>query len=271
MDIQLHPEYLEAKRRIEVLKNDVTELFTEHSELVTVEVPAAEALYMDKIGRFELVAYELYMQVQFLKKRRQLMLQAINRREAPDKERIEKELEKLAKKLNVKRQKMVDQLDRAKAWQAATMLSEEDTAEAHVLYKQLVKLLHPDLHPNQTRQEAEWFKQAVDAYKAGDLAKLQLISELVAVGTENDTLSFNAIEELHEQIRRLEAHAESLTHQILMIKDTFPMTTVEWLKDEEWVAAQLHKIQHETAILTKRRDDLRQELVAMGWQPNEQI
>ena len=49
------------------------------------------------------------------------------------------------------------------------------------------------------------------------------------------------------------------------------MTTVEWLKDEEWVAAQLHKIQHETAILTKRRDDLREELVAMGWQPNEQI
>ena len=89
MDIRLHPAYEAAITRIEDLKLTLATAYSRLSGLQTTQVPFTEARYMATIGRYELTAYELYMTVQFLKKRRQLMLQAINQGETPDLEAIE--------------------------------------------------------------------------------------------------------------------------------------------------------------------------------------
>jgi len=184
MDIRLHPAYEAAITRIEDLKLTLATAYSRLSDLQTTQVPFTEARYMATIGRYELTAYELYMTVQFLKKRRQLMLQAINQGETPDLEAIEIEINLLNGQLDVKRQELADRLRRAQHIWDAKLLSVEDTQSLKMIYRELVRLLHPDLNPDQTAVEREWFQAAVTAYKAGQLQELALLLEIVQLNNQ---------------------------------------------------------------------------------------
>jgi predicted nucleic acid-binding Zn-ribbon protein len=271
MEIKLHPAVAEAQERIATLKAEMVSLYTELTDLRDTEAPVMEAIYMERIGRFEVIAYELYMQVQFLKKRRQLMLKYLNRGQHPDEAEIEVEIKRLNRVLSKKQKELHDQLYRAKATFEAGFLSEEDTIALKSLYKELVRKLHPDLHPDQTPVEAAWFKDAVAAYKKNDIEALQRVAELAELGATQDVINpLTPIEDLANRVLELQRKVDSLQEEIENELNTYPLNLRDMMADEEAVKAQILAIQRQTKQLTDKRDELLDQLAEMGWTPYEE-
>ena len=82
--------------------------------------------------------------------------------------------------------KMNEALERSKS----KRLSKDETQELKKCYRNIVKELHPDLHPTLTQAQTGLFKNAVEAYKNGDLAtiKMDVIKQTFPY-TEKETLS----------------------------------------------------------------------------------
>ena len=53
-----------------------------------------------------------------------------------------------------------------------------------MIYRELVRLLHPDLNPDQTAVEREWFQAAITTYKASQLQELALLLEIVQLNSQ---------------------------------------------------------------------------------------
>ena len=113
---------------------------------------------------------------------------------------------------------------------------EDPIHELKRLYRQIVKRLHPDVHPNPTEREKDLLDRANKAYKAGDLEEMRRIWEELA-GTEQCEESFEDTEEgraqLRELIEKLQKRCEELEKEICQIKTSFPYTIRALLDDDK--------------------------------------
>lgn len=113
---------------------------------------------------------------------------------------------------------------------------EDPIHELKRLYRQIVKRLHPDVHPNPTDREKDLLNRANEAYKAGDLDEMRRIWEELA-GTEQEEEYFDDTEEgraqLRELIKKLRKRCEALEAEIRHIKTTFPYTIKILLDDDQ--------------------------------------
>ena len=112
---------------------------------------------------------------------------------------------------------------------------EDPIHELKRLYRQIVKRLHPDVHPNPTEREKDLLDRANKAYKAGDLEEMRRIWEELA-GTEQSEESFEDTEEgraqLRELIEKLCKRCAELEKEIRQIKTSFPYTIKALLDDD---------------------------------------
>lgn len=113
---------------------------------------------------------------------------------------------------------------------------EDPIHELKRLYRQIVKRLHPDVHPNPTEREKDLLDRANKAYKAGDLEEMRRIWEELA-GTEQSEESFEDTEEgrvqLRELIEKLRKRCAELEKEIRQIKTSFPYTIKALLDDDK--------------------------------------
>ena len=113
---------------------------------------------------------------------------------------------------------------------------EDPIHELKRLYRQIVKRLHPDVHPNPTEREKDLLDRANKAYKAGDLEEMRRIWEELA-GTEQSEESFEDTEEgraqLRELIEKLCKRCAELEKEIRQIKTSFPYTIKALLDDDK--------------------------------------
>lgn len=113
---------------------------------------------------------------------------------------------------------------------------EDPIHELKRLYRQIVKRLHPDVHPNPTEREKDLLDRANKAYKAGDLEEMRRIWEELA-GTEQSEESFEDTEEgraqLRELIEKLRKRCSELEKEIRQIKRSFPYTIKVLLDDDK--------------------------------------
>lgn len=112
---------------------------------------------------------------------------------------------------------------------------EDPIHELKRLYRQIVKRLHPDVHPNPTEREKDLLDRANKAYKAGDLEEMRKIWEELS-GTEQSEESFEDTEEgraqLRELIEKLRKRCAKLEKEIRQIKASFPYTIKALLDDD---------------------------------------
>ena len=112
---------------------------------------------------------------------------------------------------------------------------EDPIHELKRLYRQIVKRLHPDVHPNPTEREKDLLDRANKAYKAGDLEEMRRIWEELA-GSEQSEESFEDTEEgraqLRELIEKLCKRCAELEKEIRQIKTSFPYTIKALLDDD---------------------------------------
>ena len=153
---------------------------------------------------------------------------------------------------------------------------EDPIHELKRLYRQIVKRLHPDVHPNPTEREMDLLDRANKAFKAGDLEEMRRIWEELA-GTEQSEESFEDTEEgraqLRELIEKLCKRCAELEKEIRQIKTSFPYTIKALLDDDKTlemkhrelvgrlaeVRAMLDKIDEYIAELKRRMKEKKQD------------
>lgn len=257
-EIITFPDSEKLKEEVEKLRAELSMLVLERDELQLVECKNLEMKYMLVLGGLEYKTYKAECQALRLKRKLELIQAKINRQEKPIVTEIEyqldNEFEEYQDKLNEELNKMNDALERSKG----ELLSDADTKELKKKYHNIVKLLHPDLHPELSKAELQMFDNAVNAYKNGDLQTIRIIDEML-LGTEKLEAKQDSAVYLTKEKERLSNLLQAINDNITEIKQKYPYTEKELLSSQEKIDARkaeiedmLHKYENMIAVYSAK-------------------
>ena len=106
------------------------------------------------------------------------------------------------------------------------------------LYRKIVKLLHPDVHPNLTEREKELFRMATEAYRNGDLERMEKIWEEIQLSGADGAAFTDSPENtafLRRLLMKLRMRVRELTAEITRLHSSFPYTIKDFLADDRAV------------------------------------
>ncbi len=135
----------------------------------------------------------------------------------------------------------------------------ESREEALKFYhRKLVKMLHPDANPNQTKEEAALFLEMEKAFREGDLDKLIEFYDMMISKDAELHLSDTPenIERLREIAQTLEKKKNTLLDQIEEIRTNFPYTAKELLAHEDEVEKILRHIEEGMEEINRQYQEL---------------
>ncbi len=250
------PDFKAFEEEVEQLRKDLTEIVVQRDELQFVICKNIETQYMLEIGAFEYKAYQTYCDYLRLRRKATLIQARKNRDERVHLEEIEKQLDREFEDYQQKLNKQLDIMNAALKRSQMEALSQRESEELKDLYRKIVKGLHPDLHPGQTRQMIELFNRAVIAYETGDLGNMRIIYELIKK-TDPDVHPEDSMQKLKKDKARLQTMIRDVELQIEIIKQTYPYTLLKYLESDIEKQKKLDEIQslqksYEEAIKTQK-------------------
>ena len=249
-DLILHPEYESLRAEVARLREEIVVVRTQLDRATGVETELLKAEYGKRFGRLELELTRKYYRFRLLRRRIDLVRSYLNRGAEPDMEAIDAILDAEAEEYNqVLRRKAAD------AERASKMTfreySDEEAVHAKKLYQQVVRSLHPDLHPGATPDDIACLQQAVEAYNSGDLATLEAIAVLVECGEKkNDEPS--CIESLRKRCEQYRDTLSKLALRLKKVRSSFPFDQAELLSKPENVMKRIQDLKEECAKLDDR-------------------
>ncbi len=212
---------------INALRASLAELVYQRDHLKFVVCENIKMDYMLEIGNLEFNLFNLYCKFMRLKRKKEMIQTLINQGEEVDIDKIDfdldEEFEEYQSMLDEKMKEIDDALDRKNC----DKLSPEDSKDLKFLYRELVKMLHPDLHPNLSEDKKEIFVKVVDAYKAGDIDGLRIYYAMMSSFDDVD------LPTLEEERDRLKALIKAVYDEISEIKSSYPYNMLVYLEDEE--------------------------------------
>lgn len=214
-----------SKNRNEVkrLREELEKLILEEDNLVYIECENIRAKYIREFGSKEYNILKLSLRYQKLRRKIEILQAKLNRKEIItrdflnkiDKD-IEKEFQKYLEELNAK----LEEINRAADRFGLDKITGQEFIDFKKKYKELVKILHPDLNPGIDTKMQEIFYKVVDAYKSGWTEIIDLYYELIVLGddynTNCDRLNYKA------EIGRLKEKIEKIKASIADIKNSYP-------------------------------------------------
>lgn len=249
-DLILHPEYESLRAEVARLREEIVVVRTQLDRATGVETELLKAEYGKRFGRLELELTRKYYRFRLLRRRIDLVRSYLNHGAEPDMEAIDAILDAEAEEYNqVLRRKAAD------AERASKMTfreySDEEAVHAKKLYQQVVRALHPDLHPGATPDDIACLQQAVEAYNSGDLATLEAIAVLVECGEKkNDEPS--CIESLRKRCEQYRDTLSKLALRLKKVRSSFPFDQAELLSKPENVMKRIQDLKAECAKLDDR-------------------
>ena len=194
-------------------------------QMLFVECKNIEMEYMLPLGDLEYKAYELNCHMLRLKRKAELIQACKNRQEKIILSEIENILDTEFADYQAHLDEQLHKMNRAMERSRGEWLSEDELQEARKLYHDIVKALHPDLHPELGPEKLELFHNAVSAYERGDIKSLRIISVMVrgsdtvdqekdktaALTRERDRLK-ELVTDLQEQIEKITKGSVWRTH-----------------------------------------------------------
>ena len=249
-DLILHPEYESLRAEVARLREEIVVVRTQLDRATGVETELLKAEYGKRFGRLELELTRKYYRFRLLRRRIDLVRSYLNRGAEPDMEAIDAILDAEAEEYNqVLRRKAAD------AERASKMTfreySDEEAVHAKKLYQQVVRALHPDLHPGATPDDIACLQQAVEAYNSGDLATLEAIAVLVECGEKkNDEPS--CIESLRKRCEQYRDTLSKLALRLKKVRSSFLFDQAELLSKPENVMKRIQDLKAECAKLDDR-------------------
>ena len=246
-----HPEDQTLREEIARLRASLTAVLLQKDDLLLIQCKRIEAAYLRRFGALELKVYESWCECLRAKRRAKLIRSARNRREQADPARIEAALDE---ELSVYRQELEERFQRV----AGVMepkegpgLSRQGAKELKELYRQAVKSLHPDLHPEADEEQGRQLQQAMRAYRSGDLETLRALCDCIPTRSREEE---NSLELLRAEAKRLRSSLRELNRQLEAIKAEYPFNARVYLEDdakgrekEAQLEAQLRELRERTA------------------------
>lgn len=178
--LELSPVYKE----LEELRERLISLIAAYDRLVLVICPNLDNMYWLAFGDLEVEIFDLYCAIHRAARKAELLQARINRQEEIDEKEIEKQLEVEYEKFREQLRGMVGRVEEALEWKKKKRLNEEESKEFKKLYREIVKTLHPDLHPGLSERERHLFRQAAEAYEKGDIEELRTIKVMLSLFQE---------------------------------------------------------------------------------------
>ena len=114
-------------------------------------------------------------------------------------------------------------------------LSPSESRELKKLHRELIKRLHPDLHPGQGDEEARFFMVAQAAFEQGNLEMLRSISVATeGMGGEADPSELSG-DEAAAELEIVLAHERVVEQRLRELRRSNPYALKDLLEDGEWV------------------------------------
>lgn len=223
----------EPVRSAAAMREELAEVLAERDELVLRICPQIEMQYMVRLGAREYEAQRQRYRLRVLQCREAMLMQEADGTAEGKEAKIDRQL---AQRFALERQALEAQGKRVRAAlerNRQKVLSEDEQAAVQKVYRQILRQLHPLLHPKQTKGQQQMFANAQDAYERSDLETLYMIYETLKEGCfamEEDTANSREPEE-----QRLSMQLQSVRAEIVAIRQRKPYRLSALLVREGYV------------------------------------
>lgn len=226
----------------------IAELLLEMDDIVLQVNPRIEAEYATKVGYLENDLLKWQIAARRARRRCTLAQARANAGMAFEADEFEMQLnEELAEWEGLLAKKVEAFLETAERAARTRTLSPAESRELKRLHRELVKRLHPDLHPDQPESTTRFFRVAQAAYENGALDVLRS----VAVATEGmgveagDIASDMTEDQVSIEIELVLAHERVVAQQLEELKRSNPYALKEKLEDGEWVMHRMSELKRQ--------------------------
>ena len=238
--LELSPEIITLQVEVSTLEKELGKVILERDELFNTVKPNLEAEYQKKIGYKELERMETEITARRYKRQIELIQAAVNRQESIEEDEIEKKLDnefkEWYKKIEEQYRKVKEAEDRLKC-----LMSDEDNAEFNKLYRKLVFKLHPDLNPNQSKDEENLWHRVQLAYEGGDLDEMRSLS--IIIDAQHETIELpSAMDVLQKRKEKLTDQIQKTINNMSELEQKFPFNIVSKLADKDWINTKVEQI-----------------------------
>ncbi len=232
-------ETLEARARI-------AELLLEIDDIVLQVNPHIEAEYATKIGYLENDLLKWQIVARRARRRFSLAQARANSGMAFAADEFEAQLdEELAEWEGLLAASVEAFLEAAERAAGSKPMSPSDARELKGLHRELIKRLHPDLHPGQPDEATRFFMVAQAAYENGDLDALRAIAVATEGMGEEGSAADMTEDEASVELELVLAHERVVAQQLEELKRSNPYALKEKLEDGAWVVRRVSELKRQ--------------------------
>ena len=239
--LKLSSEIITLQEDIASLEQELGKVIFERDEMLNTVKPNLEAEYQKKIGYKELERLGTEITARRYKRQIELIRAAVNRQESIEEKDIEKQLDDEFQEWYKKIEKQYQKVKEAEA-RLSGLMSDDENEEFKKLYRQLVFKLHPDLNPNQTKDEENLWHRVQLTYKSGDLEEMR--SLMIILEAQDSAVELPSSKGILEKRKtKLTKQIQKIINNMSELGQAFPFNIVGKLADKAWVNTKVEEIQ----------------------------
>jgi len=257
--IVIHPQAVEIRERIALLRAELHAAFEERIRLSFEQLPRLRDRYHELFGDLEQCMQERTLEASERRRMVELFSLKLDRGQKLDAQMVElvmKAVRKEFARVRTRMQQAFSEEHRREAnaaWQHSPFITSNGAPEsngsarrraeeARDLYRCLAKRLHPDVRREGGERERNYWDLVQRGYHRHDLPLLRTLKHLVDTLEERDR---NEIDELRGEEMRLEAAVRGERAQIDSIRRDELYRMRRGMEDEHWVARHRRELEHE--------------------------
>lgn len=233
-DIAPSARFAELRQEVELLRTELSMVVLERDDLVLRQCKNIEMNYWlafaDLIYKFQ-TAENDYLR---LKRKFELIQANINRQEKVSLRKVDARLDIEMEEYDRKVQQVIEEMNRAVERNSQLVSISEDTDKAvKRLYRKVVRMLHPDLHPGQPEAHKKLFESAVRYYETANIEGLEMVAKMVESDDDINLDDEDAITLLEQEKTQLIEMIRKVQKEIDLIKQKVPYILKVFVEDEQ--------------------------------------
>ena len=257
--ITVHPQVAALQAKLKQLQEHSARLFAQAEYMQFEERPMLNSLYEASVGSLFFEEFKLCIQIKLTQLEINLTEAYISHNAPIDRYRIDAQVEAARQDYQARIEQKEAELKKAEEFLNSPCLKKEEAAELQRMYRMIAKAFHPDLHPDQTKEERTLFIEAASAYRAGNLQALRHISMYLESGNQGDSPGddlLTLIEKARESIAIFQERIDLMNAQ-------FPFIYRDKILDPQWIKEQQTTIKERISVVSSRLHELQERLMML--------